>query len=94
VRRGSKASGLLLPILLLEFLGDEAKGSEDQTPLSSGRSNHYAAVPVPGVNPSLCLIISNSGLPTTDDFILHALTSALTKQRKLAGVFAYELTFK
>jgi hypothetical protein len=92
VRRGSKASGLLL--LLLEFLGDEAKGSEDQTPLSSGRSNHYAAVPVPGVNPSLCLIISNSGLPTTDDFILHALTSALTKQRKLAGVFAYELTFK
>lgn len=79
--RGLKASALLVSILLLEFSGDEAKGSEDQTALSSGRANNYAAVPVPGVNPSLCLIISKRGLSTTDDFGLHVLTSALAKPR-------------
>ena len=72
---------LLVSILLLEFSGDEAKGSEDQTALSSGRANDYAAVPVPGVNPSLCLIISKRGLSTTDDFGLHVLTSTLAKPR-------------
>jgi hypothetical protein len=71
VGRGSKANGSLWAILVLEFSGDESKGSEDQTISSSGRANDYAAVPVPGVNASLCLKISNSGLSTTDDFILH-----------------------
>lgn len=61
----------LLPILLVEFLGDESKGNEDQTASSLGRANDYAAVPVPGVKPSLCLTVSNGGLSTTDDFSLH-----------------------
>jgi hypothetical protein len=36
-----------------------------------GRANDYAAVPVQGVNPRLCLPLSGSGLSTTDDFALH-----------------------
>jgi hypothetical protein len=71
VRRGSKVSGPLLTILLLEFSSDEPKGSEDQTVSSSGRPNDYTAVPVPGFKPSLRLTISKSGLATTDDFSLH-----------------------
>lgn len=64
-------SGPFLPILLLEFLGDEPKGSEDQTASSSSRADDYTAVPVPGFKPSLRLTVSKSGRSTTDDFILH-----------------------
>jgi hypothetical protein len=36
-----------------DFSGYELQRDEDQAASSSGRANHYAAVPVPGVNPCL-----------------------------------------
>jgi hypothetical protein len=36
-----------------DFSGYELQGDQDQAASSSGRANHCAAVPVPGVNPCL-----------------------------------------
>jgi hypothetical protein len=59
------------------FSGDELQGDEDQAVSSSGWANDYAAVHVPGVNPSLCLALSGRGLSATDNFGLHFWDSAI-----------------
>jgi hypothetical protein len=60
-----------------DFSGYELQGDEDQAASPSGRANHYAVVPAPGVNPFLCLLHSGSELSTTDDFVLHFWNSAI-----------------
>ena len=66
-----------------DFSGDELQRDEDQAASSSGRANHYAVVPVPGVNPCLCLLHSSSGISTTDDFGFHFWNSATIFRAKL-----------
>jgi hypothetical protein len=66
-----KSECLAIVYFFAQISGCELKGDEDQAASTSGRANDYPALPVPGVNPCLCLPLSDNGLSTTDDFGLR-----------------------